>query len=175
MNQEQYEKEAGYILGLASQIETAKRPGYTGGNTDVLHNFKTVAERLGVTPMQAWAVYFLKHIDAIISGTCKPDLPVAEALEGRFADAINYLKLGWALRSERTPADTVAGGWNPSGTTQTAYAPNVSHLQQYPGDAFFSGQWNPQLNPPAGLYHPPSSPQDGWSDACLCPDCRYRG
>lgn len=70
------------------------------GNQDVLHNFKTVAQRVGVTPGQVWAVYFLKHIDAITSIMCAPDLPVSEAPIGRFADAVNYLKLGYALHKE---------------------------------------------------------------------------
>jgi hypothetical protein len=30
----------------------------------------------------------------------RPDLPMAEAAEGRFADAINYLRLGWAILQE---------------------------------------------------------------------------
>ena len=30
----------------------------------------------------------------------QPDLPVAEAAPGRFADALNYLRLGYALWAE---------------------------------------------------------------------------
>jgi len=47
------------------------------------------------------AVYFLKHIDAILAIMTRPDLPVSEAPIGRFADALNYLELGWGLLSER--------------------------------------------------------------------------
>jgi hypothetical protein len=99
--QEQYDVIAKELLDEASRIETSKRPGYTGGNTDVLKNFKSVAARLGLTPEQAWGVYFLKHIDAISTIMAKPELPVSEAPLGRFADAINYLKLGYALFKER--------------------------------------------------------------------------
>lgn len=81
----------------AREISDGKRPGYTQGNTDVLHNFKSVAERMGVSPMQVWGVYFLKHIDAISSLAKDPTIPQAEAIEGRFCDAMNYLKLGYAL------------------------------------------------------------------------------
>jgi hypothetical protein len=88
------------LLSKASSIEDAKRPAYTGGNPDCLHNFKTVAARLGISPLQAWGVYFLKHIDAITSLAKDETLPQAEAIEGRFADAINYLKLGFALFTE---------------------------------------------------------------------------
>lgn len=101
MNQKDYDALSQMLLHEAASIETAKRPGYTLGNDDVLKNFKAAAERAGVTPGQAWTVYFLKHIDAITSVMTRPDLPVSEAPLGRFSDAINYLKLGYALFSER--------------------------------------------------------------------------
>lgn len=100
MNQKTYDDVTRALLDEANGIETAKRPGYTLGNEDVLKNFKAVAARVGITPGQAWAVYFLKHIDAITSVMTRPDLPVAEAPLGRFSDAINYLKLGYALFTE---------------------------------------------------------------------------
>src|SRR5690606_7796603 len=43
----------------------------------------------------------LKHVDAVTSALCRPDLPQAEAILGRFADLINYAKLGYALIEER--------------------------------------------------------------------------
>lgn len=103
MNQPDYDHLAAALLNEAASIETAKRPGYTLGHADVLKNFKHAAERAGITPGQAWAVYFLKHIDAITSVMTRPDLPVAEAPLGRFADAINYLKLGYALLNDGAP------------------------------------------------------------------------
>lgn len=102
MNSTDYDLLASGLLRLAHDIETSKRPGYTGGSIDVLANFYGVAERAGITPEQAWAVYFLKHVDAVMSIMTKPDLPVSEAPPGRFADGINYLKLGFALLEERT-------------------------------------------------------------------------
>jgi len=100
VNQKTYDDVTRALLDEANGIETAKRPGYTLGHEDVLKNFKAVALRAGITPGQAWAVYFLKHIDAITSVMTRPDLPVAEAPLGRFSDAINYLKLGYALLQE---------------------------------------------------------------------------
>jgi len=96
MTDKDYHKLSDKLISTALDIETAKRPAYTLGNSDVLHNFKSVAQRVGITPMQAWAVYFLKHVDAITANAKNPDLPQAEGMEGRFADAINYLKLGFA-------------------------------------------------------------------------------
>ena len=92
-----YEKAKLELLELAEKIENAKRPGYTQGSNDVLDNFKKAAELTGVTPMQAWGTYFYKHAAAILSFAKDPTIPQAEALEGRFADAINYLKLGFYM------------------------------------------------------------------------------
>lgn len=101
MTQAEYDEVAGGLMALAMGIETGKRPGYTVGDRDVLANFKKTAERAGVEVGQAWAVFFLKHIDAILSIMTRPDLPQAEEPPGRFADAINYLRLGFALYRER--------------------------------------------------------------------------
>lgn len=103
MNSLDYDRIAGELMSLAREIETSKRPGYTVGSVDVLANFKRVAERAGISAEQAWCVYFLKHIDAITSIMTKPDLPISEEPPGRFADAVNYLRLGYALLKERQP------------------------------------------------------------------------
>lgn len=101
MTSDQYDAVADELMTLARSIETSKRPGYTVGSVDVLANFKRVAERAGISVEQAWAVYFLKHIDAIMTIMTKPDLPVSEEPPGRFADAVNYLRLGYAILKER--------------------------------------------------------------------------
>lgn len=101
MTQAEYDDVAGGLMKLARDIELGKRPGYTRGDADVLANFKRAAQQAGITTEQAWAVFFLKHIDAILSIMTKPDLPVSEAAEGRFADAINYLRLGYGIYRER--------------------------------------------------------------------------
>ena len=100
MQLEEYKKIAKELLCSADKIATAKRPAYTVGSADVLKNFKSVAGRLGLAPLQVWGVYFLKHIDAITSLAKDPNIPQAEEIIGRFADAINYLQLGYALYRE---------------------------------------------------------------------------
>lgn len=102
MTNNDYKQAAEKILGLAATIENLKRPAYTQGSPDVLKNFKAVAERMGITTRQAWGVYALKHFDAICSWAKNPNIPQGEALEGRFCDAINYLKLGYAIFAEET-------------------------------------------------------------------------
>lgn len=108
MNTRDYDQLSKSLSDYAQSIQTAKRPGYTTGSEDVLNNFKSVGKRLGLSAEQAWAVYFLKHIDAITTFMSKPDLPVSEAPIGRFADAINYLYLGYALFTERNDAKATA-------------------------------------------------------------------
>jgi hypothetical protein len=88
-------------------ITDAKRPDYTIGNVDVLHNFKSVAERMGLNPLQVWGVYFLKHVDAICSFCKNPDKETSEPIGGRFADAANYLELGLGLIQDRSPKPVV--------------------------------------------------------------------
>lgn len=112
MTAEQFEKLKAFLHKNAEGIATAKRPGYTQGNGDVLRNFKRVAEAIPNTcpdcgyhgtlnAGQALSVYFLKHVDATVSALSSPDLPQAESLEGRFSDILNYADLGFALYAEQ--------------------------------------------------------------------------
>lgn len=101
MDTKTYDAISKQLIDEAHQIEAAKRPAYTIGSPDVLANFKRVADRTGATPGQVLATYMLKHVDAVTSALCQPGLPQAEAIIGRFADLINYCKLGYALISER--------------------------------------------------------------------------
>lgn len=110
MKVEEYDVLSIQLLDLANEIEQAKRPAYTTGSDDVLRNFKACAERLGITPGQALGVYFLKHVDALVSALKNPDIPQAEAIVGRIADCINYLKLANALLVERSGVDSVERG-----------------------------------------------------------------
>jgi hypothetical protein len=84
------------------KILSSKGADYAG-NEDALRNFKINAERLGLTKYQVWAVYAMKHIDAILT-TIKnnPDDPTrqAETLYGSILDARNYLGLLACLRIE---------------------------------------------------------------------------
>lgn len=100
MDSSTYQQLADDLLATARGIADGKRPGYTVASPDVLHNFKSVAAAAGITPMQAWLIYFLKHVSAIQAYAKDPTIPQAEPIKGRFADAINYLQLGFALGEE---------------------------------------------------------------------------
>jgi hypothetical protein len=112
MTSEEFEKLKAGLHLAASNIANAKRPGYTQGNSDVLRNFKRVADAVpcecpncghgfNLNAGQVWAVYFLKHVDALVSGSARPNLAQAEPLEGRAADALNYVDLGFAIVEEQ--------------------------------------------------------------------------
>ena len=95
-----YEKLRKQLIELADLIMKDKQPEYTNLNPDVLHNFKTTAENLGLEPQEVWAVFFYKHVQAILSHAHNPDMNAAEPIESRYADAINYLFLGFAMHIE---------------------------------------------------------------------------
>jgi hypothetical protein len=100
LNLAEYEKIKAKLRKTADEIEVSKRPAYTVGSSDVLANFKRVAERSGITPVQCALVYFLKHLDSITSYAQNQDIPQAEPIWERFADADNYLRLMLALLIE---------------------------------------------------------------------------
>lgn len=116
MTQKDYDNLSARLIGLASSIETAKRPEYTNNSVDVLRNFKGCGVEAGCTSEQAWIIYAKKHWDAIRTQMMNPIQNASEPVEGRFADLINYLKLGFALYTERenerianTPLERVGG------------------------------------------------------------------
>lgn len=71
------------------------------GEEDALSNFKRNAARLGMTPIQVWAIYFYKHLDAIETYVREGGV-ASEPIEGRIRDAILYLYLLRGLVSEGT-------------------------------------------------------------------------
>ena len=73
---------------------------YTAGNDDRLINFKEVGKRAGVSPLQCWLVYFLKHVDSICTRVSTGKQESGEPIEGRIADIRNYALLGLALIKE---------------------------------------------------------------------------
>lgn len=81
------------------QLLDVKGNDYTTGG-DRLDNFKKVAEMVGVTPLQVWAVYSMKHIFALLKYV-RSGAVQSEPIEGRFADARNYIDLGYGLHVER--------------------------------------------------------------------------
>jgi len=73
------------------EIYDAKGEDYTRGlgDADRADNFKRAAENSGISPVQAWGVYFYKHISAIWRYLRDGKL-ASEPIEGRIYDVINY-------------------------------------------------------------------------------------
>lgn len=110
MTQKEFIETKKYILEKALDIMNAKQPEYTNKSIDVLHNFKSTAESIGITPMEVWAVFFNKHIQAILSHAGDPYMHQAEPIDSRYADAINYLFLGFAMLVEdQSKKDIISG------------------------------------------------------------------
>lgn len=93
---------------LEMQMIDTKGREYTGGaeidnDKDTLHNFKDVARQTGMTPLQCWGVYFLKHISSIMTFIADPsrEKDMAEPIEGRIVDARTYLGLLQCLLEEQ--------------------------------------------------------------------------
>lgn len=110
MNQATYAEITKTFDELGKSIEDAKRPGYTQGNVDVLHNFKTVSALCGIRPLQAWGVYTMKHMQSVLAYAMDPNIRQAEPLGERFADLRNYVRLGHALWYEESGVGEAAIG-----------------------------------------------------------------
>jgi len=95
MNQKDFDNVVEGVLDLAKKTRDEKGRDYAGIE-DVLGNFKKRAERLGLSPLKVWGLYFGKHIDAIETFV-KTEKLASEPIEMRIVDAINYLLLGYAL------------------------------------------------------------------------------
>jgi hypothetical protein len=100
MQATEYDRIAADLLATAKRIADSKRPAYTVGSPDVLANFKRIGDRTTLGPLKVLDVYLLKHIDSITAYS-DGDIEQSEPIEGRFADAINYLLLKYALLVER--------------------------------------------------------------------------
>jgi len=85
------------LMAEADRVIKVKGRDYTKGSHDRLANFKTSAEEAGITPLQAWLVFYNKHHSAICSFVKTGGQSESEPILGRFVDALNYIRLGWLL------------------------------------------------------------------------------
>jgi len=75
-----------------------KGEDYTDGH-DRLSNFKEEGKRLNVSPIQTWAIYAWKHINAL-EKYVRDGRVASEPVRERVKDLRNYLALGLALIEE---------------------------------------------------------------------------
>lgn len=103
MQEAEYNRLVDLVLGTAREIADSKRPAYTIGSPDVLANFKRIGDRTNMSAEKVLDIYLLKHLDSITAYS-DGSIDQAEPIVERFADAINYLLLKFALLVERNDA-----------------------------------------------------------------------
>lgn len=101
MTQTEFNKLSKAIDLMAKNIMGDKGPEYTLMHDDVLNNFKSTAERLNTSPLKVWATYFDKQVNSVFAHVNHANVKKAESIDSRFADIINYAKLGLALFKEK--------------------------------------------------------------------------
>tara|TARA_Y100001937_G_C7022272_1_gene286036 strand:+ start:420 stop:746 length:327 start_codon:yes stop_codon:yes gene_type:complete len=101
MTQKEFDKIKTNLSHLSHEIMEGKRPEYTNESLDVLQNFKNTANKLNISPLKVWSVFFDKQLQSIFTHTCNASLKKSETIESRFCDVINYCYLGYALFLER--------------------------------------------------------------------------
>jgi hypothetical protein len=99
MNSTQFNAIVEQARARQDHILKVKGADYTRHEEDRLSNFKRSAATIGLTPLQVWAVFFNKHVDAIMA-FIKTGKTESEGIESRLDDAINYLHLLEALIKE---------------------------------------------------------------------------
>ena len=82
------------VLGVKGQ-------DYTVGSKDRLANFNRAAELLSMRPEQVLAVYWYKHVAAVLSYIKTGGQSESEPIEGRIADNINYMLLFGKMVAEK--------------------------------------------------------------------------
>src|SRR5882757_1783035 len=85
---------------LCNDITTAKRSEYIESSPDVLANFYFIANEMNLSTYQVLYVYLRKHFSSIAT-FCRTNEANSEPIERRIADAINFLRLLYALIEDR--------------------------------------------------------------------------
>jgi len=84
-------------------ILRTKGADYTRHEEDRLSNFKRAAEALDLSPFRVWAIFAMKHMDAIMA-FIKTGKTESEGIESRIDDVHNYLYLLEGLIEEEEGA-----------------------------------------------------------------------
>jgi hypothetical protein len=85
-------------------LETMRVKGHDyrqGNDADLLHNFRTVGNTVGVDMMKVWFTYFYKHYSAMATFIKEGGQSESEPIEGRIKDQIVYLLLFYRMVQEK--------------------------------------------------------------------------
>lgn len=92
---------------LEDCLDTMRKKGHDyrqGNDDDVLHNFRTVSEAVGMSMEKVWFTYFYKHYSALSTFIKEDGQSESEPIEGRVKDLIVYLLLFSRMLNERKKA-----------------------------------------------------------------------
>jgi hypothetical protein len=99
MNEQDFDVILGDLETASDDILHKRKYAYAK-TEDRLWNFHIIAQASGLSPLQVWLVYFMKHALAVANYVNSGH--TAEGPESNFIDLFNYVKLGYALlREER--------------------------------------------------------------------------
>lgn len=99
MTTREFETLCSELIAECDNIRQSKGVDYTSGD-DRLGFFKEIGEEAGVDPKVVLLVLMSKHLVTIRKVLTGQQL-MSEGMGSRFADAINYLLLGYGLLMER--------------------------------------------------------------------------
>lgn len=89
------------IQSEENRVMVTKGEEYTVSDEDKFKNFKSIAERLKMTPEEVCMVYLLKHLDSIRNYILHGKESSDEPIFGRIMDARNYLLLLGGIIKEK--------------------------------------------------------------------------
>jgi protoporphyrinogen oxidase len=87
------------ILPKILKMRSSGQKEYAQDEEDIFANFKREGKLLNISKEKILLTFFLKHVDGIVSYH-NGHISQRESIEGRYADAIVYLMLLWAMNEE---------------------------------------------------------------------------
>jgi len=96
MTAKEFESLVNKRFQYCKEVLINKGNDYAPDTKDRLSNFREIAKRTVLNPLDIWTVLFEKHILSIETYMSKRNLE-SESIEDRITDTINYLLLGEAL------------------------------------------------------------------------------
>ena len=96
MTHEEYIEGVKIFTNEMKSVTGVKNLDYSAGKDEAMESFYSIANRSGITPIQAWFVLVQKHVQAI-ERFVKTGKLTSEPIHSRFIDLANYAMLGSAL------------------------------------------------------------------------------
>lgn len=97
---------AGFLEGHCFKLLATKGVEYTLSGLDVNNNFKRLGNELNLDPNKVLWIFLKKHLDAILNFINNGKVE-SEPIEGRIADAVNYLLILASILEEQRYAKSL--------------------------------------------------------------------